>query len=1097
MNKKVIHNVIDQASIDFKDRVAIQELNRQLTYGALKRHTDSIAHFLVNSGIKRGEIVAVYQNSCIEYVCSIIGTNKSGAVFMPIEPTHPFKRVSYMFKQVAPRLVLTTLAHKDGLIDLLKNEELATQVHEIVTVDIIDDKIKLEVWNGNSMSLPADDYKSEQPLDIQVDGDDSNYLLFTSGSTGYPKAIEGCHKGLSHFIHWEKTEFSLNETVRVSQLAPLSFDVSLRDIFVPLVCGGTLYIPTAEIKSDPVKLAGWIGDNGLSVMHMVPTLFRLLTEELKRNPALQTKLASLHWILLAGEALYGRDLQAWRTVAGTNAELVNMYGPSETTLAKVFNRTGTRNYEPNEIVPLGKPISNTFVIILKNDKLCEVDEIGEIHIKTPFRTKGYYKDSLLTNEKFIQNPLHNDYEDIIYKTGDLGKYLKDRSVAFMGRQDSQVKIRGNRVELFEVERVIAGFPGIKQVTVTAVKSAFGEDVLACYYTIEKAVEESAFQQYLSNWLSEYMFPSYYTELEEFPLNLNGKIDKRALPKPEELLYEKLKYEAPGNKLEKQLVSIWSEILGIKKIGVRHSFFHLGGHSLSATRVISRIYKEIGKELSVKDFFDNPTISELATFLEERQATEFKDIKPAPLQDDYPLSHAQKRLWILDQLEQEMVAYNMPVAFVFQSEVNKPALKNAFDALVKRHESLRTIFTLVNGEPRQRILTEMEFTLAEIDCSNDKNDLDVITNFVTKQVKEPFDLSKGPLLKGWLVTLSNRKHLFLFTIHHIVSDGWSMGIIMKEVLQLYKSYNENKEHLLPALHIQYKDYAAWQQEQLSHPVMNRHKNYWYNRLSSSLQLLNLPTDYTRKDSRSYSGAKYHFAIHYSDSAAVRKICDKQQVSLYMFLLSAVKILLYKFAGQHEIIIGSPIAARFQPGLENQIGFYLNNLVLKTTINKEDSFPAFLKQVKLVTLEAYEHQAYPFDRLVEDLNIQPQQNRNPIYDVIVVMNNAELNGRKKDIEEMKETLGVESILIDEQTSKLDLSFFFDDEPKIGVMIEYSTELFSVETIKRIEIYFTALIKTLIFDSTQSIQSLVSLLSPENEKRTYQGITSSTLNSISEEF
>lgn len=1092
MNKKVLHTVIDQVAIDYKDRIAIQETGRQFTYSALRSYSDEIAKFLVNAGVKRGEIVAVYQYSSMEYISSIIGVNKSGAVFMPVEPSHPSRRVAFMFNQTAPRIVLTTGALRNGLMNLLRQQELAIEIQKIVFINIDKSELGLQLTDSNALPLKQEEDAIDQNNDIAA-GDDSNYLLFTSGSTGSPKAIEGCHKGLSHFIHWEKNEFALDDKVRVSQLAPLSFDVSLRDIFLPLVCGGTLCIPSIEIKTDPLNLTKWIGENGITVMHMVPTVFRSLTEELRQNTTLHAKVSSVKIILLAGEALYGKDLQAWKAVMGANTELVNMYGPSETTLAKIFNRTGNHQYEPNEIVPLGKPITNTFVPIINSGSLCLIGEIGEIHIKTPFRSKGYYKDISLTREKFIQNPLHNDYEDIIYKTGDLGKYLEDGSIAFIGRQDSQVKIRGNRVELFEVEKAIADFTAISQVVVLPVKMSSGIDALACYYTESSSVDEQKLMQHLVESLPEYMHPSYYIKLQEFPVNLNGKIDKRSLPKPEALLYEQMKYEAPGTTLETQLSIVWSQVLGLNKVGIRNSFFQLGGHSLSATKVVSRIYKDLGKELSVREFFENPTISQLAALLSKKNRVNFKAISPAPVQENYPLSHAQKRLWILDQLETGMTAYNMPFAFIFHGEVNRQALKMAFDHLISRHESLRTIFIVANGEPRQKVLEHLDFLLEEVDCSNDNDPSGVINKFVRKQISETFDISKGPLLKVRLVALTNQQHFFLFTIHHIISDGWSLGNIIHEVLSLYNSFNEGSAITLEPLSIQYKDYVVWLHHELASAQAGEHAQYWMKKLAGDLSLLNLPTDYKRKAQRTYAGAKFEFKISPENSSSIKRICDQNEASLFMFFLTIVKLLLYKYSGQSEICVGTPIAGRNHTELENQIGFYLNNLVLKSSIGKDENFKSFLQQVKQVTLEAFEHQAYPFDQLVEELNIDPQQNRNPVYDVLVVMNNSELNGRKSDLDQLQKLLNLQPYPIEDGTSKLDLSFFFSEEEEIGVMIEYATELFKLKTIQKLQGDFNQILKHVIQDEQININELVWILSGTDEKELFDG----NVKAISENF
>ncbi|MEL7006071.1 MAG: non-ribosomal peptide synthetase, partial [Bacteroidota bacterium] len=521
---------------------------------------------------------------------------EAGGIFMPLEPDYPEKRLDYLLVTVKPEVVIATASSFEVLMSKVGRMDYAQYLKYVL---IIQEDLSLELAEVSAGELKGQTTKLASdygPVPVEVTGEDSNYLLYTSGSTGFPKIIEGRHVSLSHFIHWEVSTFSLNKKSHVSQLVPISFDVSLRDIFVPLLCGGTLCIPDKSIKLKPKELIDWLGEQSLSLIHTVPSLFRLLTKELEENEELQDSLESLTHVLLSGEALYGRDVTGFRNVMGTGIELVNLYGPTETTLAKLFYQVGEIE-DKNEIVALGNPITNTAVIILNGNKLCEIGEIGEICIKTPFRSKGYYKDETTTKEKFIQNPLHDEYEDIIYKTGDLGKYKEDRSIAFVGRQDSQLKIRGNRVELSEVERALMDYQGLEQVLVLPKKQQ-DDYVLICYYIGGSEIDPAAIRSFLSTQLPDYMFPSYYLRMEEFPLNLNGKIDKQSLPNPEELLYDRIAYEAPATKEEEPLCEIWSEILSLNKVGVNKSFFEIGGHSLSAAKVVTRVYERMGAEISL-------------------------------------------------------------------------------------------------------------------------------------------------------------------------------------------------------------------------------------------------------------------------------------------------------------------------------------------------------------------------------------------------------------------------------------------------------------------------------------------------------------------
>jgi amino acid adenylation domain-containing protein len=595
-NKLILHRIIDGHCINRSSSIAIEEKDRKLNYRELKTITDKVAYALSIAKIEKGDVVGVFLDSSIEYIVTIIGVNKIGAVFMPLEIKYPPARLQELFQTVAPRYIITDQSHKSYLDTLLADVEVKPQL-------LLTEEIVVAQTEGIANN------------DVELKGEDGNYLIYTSGSTGNPKVIAGMHKSLSHFIHWEVKEFELNDTTRCCQLAPLSFDVSFRDIFVPLLAGGTLCIPPAELKKDPAQLLTWISDAGITLMHTVPSLFRIFTGILGMESVKRTLPA---FILLAGEALYYRDVVNWRNVVGDTSTLVNLYGPSETTLAKVFHRIGAIEEDSNEIIPLGEAISNTSILVLQNGQNCRPGAIGEIYIRTPFRSKGYFRDETQTNERFIQHPGHDEYEDIVYKTGDLGKIRKDGLLIFVGREDRQIKIRGNRVELFEIEKHLQNFSGIKEVLVMPHTDNNQEISLILYYTATMEIPDITLRNHLQENLPDYMMPAFFLHLETFPLMLNGKIDRRALPRPEALLYLHRVYEPPINEEERRIEAIWSEILGLDKVGRDHSFFELGGHSIAAFKIVSALCKEFDTTLSLNDLFEHPKISELAVIVKQAQ-----------------------------------------------------------------------------------------------------------------------------------------------------------------------------------------------------------------------------------------------------------------------------------------------------------------------------------------------------------------------------------------------------------------------------------------------------------------------------------------------
>jgi amino acid adenylation domain-containing protein len=487
----------------------------------------------------------------------------------------------------------------------------------------ITEGVATRAWESGGHDISTLRIESVAPDDVPkpplcVSGDDPSYVMFTSGSTGEPKAILGTHSGLSHFVHWEVREFSLGPDDRVAQLAPPTFDVSLRDIFVPLLAGGGLCVPTAETRGNIRSLLDWLDAEAITVMHCVPSLFRALIEEIGTRPA--AVMPALRHVLLAGEPLYGRDVQRWRAVMGDRVELANLYGPSETTLAKAFHRIVDVPNEPARMIPVGLPLPNTALLILRDGELCDKGEIGEVFIRTPFMSKGYLNDPQSTQQAFVQNPLTPDTRDLIYRTGDVGRYRADRSVELLGRRDAQVKVNGVRIELGDVEQALLQHPSIRQAVVAEHAGADQQVFLCAYFIADTHLADESLREHMRQWLDVSMHPAFLVQMEAFPLNLHGKVNRRALPRPSELLYRERPCIAAEGEQEIAVAAIWSDILGVPKIGVTHSFVELGGDSLKAIRALSRIAQQSGLEVKLQELFPRGTVREIAAVIAARQAS---------------------------------------------------------------------------------------------------------------------------------------------------------------------------------------------------------------------------------------------------------------------------------------------------------------------------------------------------------------------------------------------------------------------------------------------------------------------------------------------
>jgi amino acid adenylation domain-containing protein len=593
MMKTVIHSVFEEIVAQRPGRPAIRAEDGVITYGALNAAADRLArHLHDHQGVGRGTVVGLHLPMGIGYVTAMLGVAKAGGVFLPLDPAHPPRRQRACLAKAEPALILGD-ADAAGVLPAL---ETAVPLLRLDAVPL----------------GPAD------PLPLSVDGEDASYIVFTSGSTGEPKAILGSQKGLGHFVDWEVREFGLDETVRVAQLAPPTFDVSLRDIFVPLLAGGTLCIPPAEARTDGRRLIDWLDAECITLVHCVPSLFRALMHELAQRPRPGALLTRLRHLLLAGEPLYGADVWRWRDLMGEGTELVNLYGPSETTLAKAFHRIRGLPPEPGRMIPVGRPLPNTALLILKDGELCDPGEIGEIFIRTPFMSKGYCRDPEATARAFVQNPLTPGRPDLIYRTGDLGRYLPDRSVELLGRQDGQVKVNGVRIELAEIEQALLGHPLIEQAVVAAHASANQEVHLTAYFVAGRPLADADLRRHLRDWLPPAMNPAFFVQMESFPLNLHGKVNRRALPRPADLLYRDRPCVAPADATEQELAVLWDEVLDLRKVGVTHGFAELGGDSLKAIRVLGRICRHFGVDIKLQELFPDATIRGLAALIDERR-----------------------------------------------------------------------------------------------------------------------------------------------------------------------------------------------------------------------------------------------------------------------------------------------------------------------------------------------------------------------------------------------------------------------------------------------------------------------------------------------
>lgn len=1052
MNQGRVHELFSKVAARMGEAVAADYGNRRIQYRELEVRSNNLANFLIASGASKGSIVAILAEDGIEILIAIIATLKAGCVFVPLDPDLPESRLAAMMAE-APAKWFIIESRFFSRIPL-------TSGANVICVD------SGTAPEGDRSDLrymeEYVDYRNIETPDLNSHPDDMCYIYFTSGSMGQPKGIAGRLMAIDHFVKWEIETFGVGEGTRVSQLTSPSFDAYLRDVFVPLCAGGTVCgLKGIRTSLDVDALIDWIDRERINLIHCVPSLFRLiLSAGLKPN-----YFSTLKNVLMAGEPVLPSDVRRWTNVFEDRIQLVNMYGPSETTMIKLFYPIRLSDRERRSI-PIGKPMSGAKAIVIDADgNLCPPGAVGEICIRTPYRSLGYYNRPELTSEVFIQNPYTKDPDDLIYKTGDLGRILEDGDFEFLRRKDRQVKIRGVRVELIEIENALLDHEAVKEAAVVDLDDESGNKYLCAYVVFIGEVRISALRNYLASRLPYYLVPSMFAPIASLPRTITGKVDRRALPSIERARAEAGGISvAPRTPIEEALAAIWSEALNLQTIGVEENFFEIGGHSLMATQVISRLETKFEVETPLRALFEFPTISGLAKEVESR-LLEGRKLKAPPITrvgriGKAPLSYAQQRLWFIDQLEPGNTAYNISGGVVLEGNLNLQALEQAINEVVKRHDVLRTRFEVENGEPVQ-IIDQWELQRLErtqlTSVPREQREIEV-QRLMREVARTGFDLSRGPLLRIIVIQLDEQEHVLLYAMHHIVSDVWSMSVLSREIRTLYRAISEGKSSPLPELKIQYADYACWQRSYLNGETLEKHLQYWRSQLSGNLPVLNLPADYPRPSVSSYRGATILNLLPAELSQSLRRLSRQEGVTPFMLLLAAFKTLLYRYSAQEDIIVGVSWLNRDRAETELLIGFFVNMLPMRTDLSGNPRFRELLMRVKGVALDAYAHQEAPFEKLVEEIQPERKVGRTPLYNVVFGLHNS----RKDDeiVESQPNGINIGSLGVERGSAKVDLMLWITEEQEaMWASWVYSADLFEEATIIRMQGHFETLLSSIV--------------------------------------
>jgi amino acid adenylation domain-containing protein len=1048
--EKTIHRLFEDQVERNADHIALSKEENQITYRQFNEIANPLARWLRTRGVKPDGIVCMMTCQSIETLFGIMAILKASGAFLPVDPLYPQPRKRFIVED-------------SGAAVLLTQERILTENREILYSIPGENTLLLD----KRESYPGDTSNLES-----VNGPgDLAYVIYTSGTTGHPKGVMIEHPALVNYIWWATGKYVRNRVADFPLYTSISFDLTITSIFTPLVTGGAVVVYEDEGGGDKTLIWKIIDENRVGIIKLTPSHMQLI--RYKKGGDIPG-VCSIKRLILGGEELktvLARDISK----NFPHVEIYNEYGPTEATVGCMIYRYDAAK-DNKASVPIGKPIDNNRVYILDaRGELAPPGVVCEIYISGDGLTRGYLNRPALTGEKFIPDPFIPGGK--MYRSGDLGRMLGDRNIEFMGRIDQQVKIRGYRIELGEIENRLLLHHDIKEAVLVVKntseltgKSTGEEDNYICAYIVSaKKLEIPGLRKFLSGQLPAHMIPNYFVQLDRIPVTPNGKVDRKALPTPKITKVEE--YTAPRDKNDNILVDIWSGVLDIEKdiIGIDSNFFEMGGHSLKAISLVSKIHQIFNVKIHLEEIFKKPTIRELSRYIKEAEKDLYSSIRPIEKKEYYSLSSAQKRLYFIQESDPDHTAYNIPLSVLLEGKLNKVQLDKNTKSLIKRHESLRTSFGMIAGKPFQRIHPGMEFKIGYFDfVERGERVEEAAQDFV-----RPFDLSRPALLRLDLLKLEEEKHLLMMDQHHIITDGISMDIFVRELILLYEGKT------IPVVKIQYKDFSQWQNKLLTSGEIEEQEEYWLKLFEGNIPVLNIPVDFPRSAFNDIDGDTVHFTIGRDHTEKLVELGRNEDATLFMVILAVYNVLLAKLSGQEDIIVGTTIAGRRHADLGNIIGIFVNMLALRNYPLGEQGFIALLRDLKVRTLKAFDHQDYQFEDLVSSLNVKRSKNRNPVFDVVFTYNSQarEANGpARKEIPVLKL---VETGYI-KKLSKFDLTLVCtEDDNKLFFKFDYRIKLFKKETIEKFAVYFKEITSAVLENPEKKISEIE--LIKEEEKRT----------------
>ncbi len=1031
------------------EHIAVTVGKRHITYQALNVRANRLAHKLRQEGIKPGALAGICLEHSIETLVAILGVLKAGGAYVPLDPRHPHARMASVLADAGCAVLLT----QQSLLDVLPHNNA-----KVICLDS-----EWEIIAQESAENPA----------AEISAGDLAYVIYTSGSTGAPKGVAINHGSLVNYTQWASEVYVQHETLAFPLYSSLSFDLTVTSIFTPLITGNRIIVYRQEGRES--ALFDILRDNEVGVLKLTPSHLALIKDD-------DHSTSTIKRLIVGGEALDTETARQIHESFGGAVEILNEYGPTEATVGCMLYK-----YDPESdgraFVPIGKPAANTQIYILdENLKPVAENVLGELYISGAGLAKGYLNRHDLTIARFIDNPFRAGEK--MYRSGDVARRLTCGDIEYIGRKDEQVKFHGYRVELNEIRSALNSHAQVRDSVVRLQRDASGNDALVAYYVARQEIEPQQLREHLSEHILTETIPSFFVHLKRLPLTLNGKVNHAALPSLDDIKSQnRAEYVAPRTETEEIVAGIWATLLGVPQVGRYDNFFQLGGHSLLATRVVSRVRDTFQVELTVRSVFEHPTVNQLATDIETLIRNGLGE--QIPLQkragsdaESAPLSFAQQRLWFIDQLVPGGTFYNVSSAVRLQGRLDVSALERTITEVTRRHEVLRTTFQMVDGEPAQVIAPVQPFSLSVKDLSalTEQQQEEELQRLASDFSAQPFNLSEDSLLRVGLVRLGEDSHAVMLGTHHIISDGWSMGVLVKEVVAIYEALSRGEPSPLPELAIQYADFAVWQREWLQGEALERELSYWRKQLSGAPPVLELPTDRPRPAVQAYRGASHSFHVSAEVSAGLKALSRSEGATLFMTLLAAFKVLLSRYSGQTDIVVGTPIAGRNRVELEPLIGFFVNTLALRTRLSGALNFREVLQQVRETALEAYAHENLPFEKIVEELNPERNLSHTPLVQVVFGFQSL-LEQEAANVSDLTmKSFGNES-----GTARFDVvQNMFETANGLSGSLHCNTDLFDLETIKQMSEHFQRLLQSIVEHPDAAISELELLSAEEREQQ-----------------